>query len=498
MEYILEMKDIHKSFGPVKVLEGIDFSLIKGEVRALLGANGAGKSTLIKIVGGVHSQSSGDMILRGERVAFKNEHDSKSHGISIIYQELSLVPTLTVVQNMFLGRESTGAGGFLKKKDMYREYERICGDFDFNINPDTVVSRLSIANQQMVEIMKAVSWNADLVIMDEPTTSLTANEKEGLFRIIGRLKEMGKSIVYITHILEEVFRVCDSASVMRNGIMVGSYDIKELTKARITQLMTGNADSSIGDRKDYHYADYDSVPVLELKGVSRGNVVRDISFKVQKGEVVGLAGLVGSKRTETINLIYGLDRKTGGEILINGQPVDIRSPQQAIAHKIGYIPEDRKNLGLILDQEIYKNATAVQVSKFRKKGFLDKAGEVQFAESGVEKLGIKVNSVNQKVKELSGGNQQKVVVSKWLGQDMDLIIYDEPTKGIDIAAKEDIFRTIQDFSSQGIGVIFISSDLEEVIRVSDRIIVIRDGTAVCEMKNKDLTVQDIMNKIFNV
>lgn len=232
--------------------------------------------------------------------------------------------------------------------------------------------------------------------------------------------------------------------------------------------------------------------------MSRGNVVRDVSMKVHKGEVVGLAGLVGSKRTETINLIYGIDRKTGGEILVNGKAVDIRSPQQAIAHRIGYIPEDRKNLGLILDQEIYKNATAVQVSRFRRHGFLDRNQEIHFAEDGVSKLGIKINSVTQKVKELSGGNQQKVVVSKWLGQDMDLIIYDEPTKGIDIAAKEDIFRTIQDFSSQGIGVIFISSDLEEVIRVSDRIIVIRDGMAVCEMENRDLTVQDIMNKIFNV
>lgn len=498
MEYILEMKDIHKSFGPVKVLEGIDFSLAKGEARALLGANGAGKSTLIKIVGGVHAQTSGEVFLRGTRTSFKNEHDSKRQGVSIIYQELSLVPTLSVVENIFLGRESAGPAGFLNKRAMYQEYEKICGDFEFRIHPDTVVSKLSIASQQMVEIMKAVSCNADLVIMDEPTTSLTGNEKEGLFRIIERLKSMGKSIIYITHILEEVFRVCDSASIMRNGIMVGSFDIAELTKARITQLMTGNTDSGIKEKKDYTHADYTSVPVVELRHVSRGNVVKDVSFSVHRGEVVGLAGLVGSRRTEIINLIYGIDRKTSGEILINGQPQEIRSPGEAIAKKIGYIPEDRKNLGLILDQEIYKNATAVQISKFRKHGFLDRKTELDFAESGAKKLGIKLNAVTQKVKELSGGNQQKVVVSKWLGQDMDMIIYDEPTKGIDIAAKEDIFRTVEDFSAQGIGVIFISSDLEEVIRVSDRVMVIRDGGLVCEMKNENLTVQDIMNKIFNV
>lgn len=498
MEYILEMKGIHKSFGPVKVLEGIDFSLARGEVRALLGANGAGKSTLIKIVGGVHSQTSGEVLLKGRTVHFKNENDSRMHGISIIYQELSLVPALTVVENMFLGREMVSRGGFLNKRKMYQEYKRICSDFEFSIDPDTVVSRLSIANQQMVEIMKAVSCNADLVIMDEPTTSLTGNEKEGLFKIISRLKEMGKSVVYISHILEEIFRVCDSASIMRNGIMVGSYDIKDLTKESITSKMTGHAENGIKDKKDYHHADYEAEPVVELEHVSRGNIVKDVSFRVYKGEVVGLAGLVGSRRTEIINLIFGIDRKTGGQIRMNGKAVDMRSPQQAIAHKIGYIPEDRKNLGLILDQEVFKNATAVQIGKFRKGVFLDQKQETEFAESGAQKLGIKLNSVSQRVKELSGGNQQKVVVSKWLGQDMDLIIYDEPTKGIDIAAKEDIFRTIQDFSEHGIGVIFISSDLEEVIRVSDRVIVIRDGTAVCEMKNENLTVQDIMNQIFNV
>lgn len=498
METILEMKDIYKSFGQVKVLTGIDFSLHKGEVRALLGANGAGKSTLIKIVGGVHGQTSGEMILRGEPVHFKNNHESKMHGISIIYQELSLVPTLTVVENMFLGRESLSVGDFLDKKAMYREYAQICSDFEFEIDPDCIVGKLSIAKQQMVEIMKAVSCNADIIIMDEPTTSLTNNEKDGLFKIIHKLKKLNKSIIYISHILEEIFMVCDSASVMRNGILVGSYDIKELSKAKITELMTGNADSGIKDKKDYSYADYQAVPALEVRGLGRGTVVRDVSFKVHRGEVVGIAGLVGSKRTELVNLIYGVDRMDRGEILVKGNPVKVRSPKQAIASKIGYIPEDRKNLGLILDQEIYKNATAVQIGKFRSHGLLNKKKEIEFAEYGVSKLGIKISSVGQKIKELSGGNQQKVVVSKWLEQDMDLIIYDEPTKGIDIAAKEDIFHTVSDFSKQGIGVIFISSDLEEVLRVSDRVLVMRDGEMVGEMKNEEITVQDVMNRIFDV
>ncbi|GLC80512.1 sugar ABC transporter ATP-binding protein [Lacrimispora brassicae] len=497
MKRILEMKHIYKDFGTVKVLNDIDFSLEKGEVRALLGANGAGKSTLIKILGGVHAPSKGDIYLRGDKINFKDSYHSKQSGISVIYQELSLVPTLSVIDNIFLGREVV-SGVFLKKEEMKKEYEDICRRFSFDIPANAIVSKLSIARQQMVEIMKAVSCDTEIIIMDEPTTSLTNNEKASLFGIIAKLKEAGKSIIYISHILDEIFLNCDSASIMRNGIMVGSYDVKDLTKEKITQLMTGIDNSNIAGKKQTFHADYTSEPVLEVRNLGRGNVVKDVSFKVHKGEVVGIAGLVGSKRTEIINLIYGVDHCDRGEILRNGTVVKIRSPKQAIHHKIGFIPEDRKHLGLILGQEIYKNSTAVQVEKFKTSGFLNKGKEIEFAEFAVKKLGIKISNVKQKVKNLSGGNQQKVVVSKWLNQDMDLIIYDEPTKGIDIAAKEDIFHTVEEFSGQGIGVIFISSDLEEVIRVADRVLVVRDGTIVSELNNDNLTVQEIMDKIFDV
>jgi len=497
MNQILEMKHIYKDFGAVKVLNDIDFSLGKGEVRALLGANGAGKSTLIKILGGVHAPTKGEIYLRGDKINFKDSYHSKQSGISVIYQELSLVPTLSVIDNIFLGREMV-SGGFLKKEEMKKEYEDICRRFSFDIPANAIVSKLSIAKQQMVEIIKAVSCDTEIIIMDEPTTSLTNNEKASLYGMIAKLKALGKSIIYISHILDEIFLNCDSASIMRNGIMVGSYDVKDLTKEKITQLMTGIDSSNIAGKKQTFHADYTSEPVLEVRNLGRGNVVKDVSFKVHKGEVVGFAGLVGSKRTEIINLIYGVDHCDRGEILRNGTVVKIRSPKQAIHHKIGFIPEDRKHLGLILGQEIYKNSTAVQVDKFKTSGFLNKAKEIEFAEFAEKKLGIKISNVKQKVKELSGGNQQKVVVSKWLNQDMDLIIYDEPTKGIDIAAKEDIFHTIEEFSGQGIGVIFISSDLEEVIRVADRILVVRDGTVVSELTNNNLTVQEIMDKIFDV
>ncbi|WP_312447139.1 sugar ABC transporter ATP-binding protein [Lacrimispora sp.] len=497
MNQILEMKHIYKDFGAVKVLNDIDFSLGKGEVRALLGANGAGKSTLIKILGGVHAPTKGEIYLRGNKINFKDSYHSKQSGISVIYQELSLVPTLSVIDNIFLGREVV-SGVFLKKEEMKKEYEDICRRFSFDIPANAIVSKLSIAKQQMVEIMKAVSCDTEIIIMDEPTTSLTNNEKASLFGIIAKLKAAGKSIIYISHILDEIFLNCDSASIMRNGIMVGSYDVKNLTKEKITQLMTGIDSSNIAGKKQTFHADYTSEPVLEVRNLGRGDVIKDVSFKVHKGEVVGIAGLVGSKRTEIINLIYGVDHCDRGEILRNGTVIKIRSPKQAIHHKIGFIPEDRKHLGLILGQEIYKNSTAVQVEKFKTSGFLNKGKEIEFAEFAVKKLGIKISNVKQKVKELSGGNQQKVVVSKWLNQDMDLIIYDEPTKGIDIAAKEDIFHTIEEFSGQGIGVIFISSDLEEVIRVADRVLVVRDGTIVSELNNDNLTVQEIMDKIFDV
>jgi len=497
MDQILEMKQICKDFGAVKVLKNVDFSLGKGEIRALLGANGAGKSTLIKILGGVYPQTGGEIFLNGRKINLKDSNDSKQLGISIIYQELSLVPTLSVIENIFLGREHVDRG-FLKKKKMEQEYADICQRFAFDIPGNVTVSKLSIAKQQMVEIMKAVSGNSDIIIMDEPTTSLTNNEKEALFAIITQLKSIGKSIIYISHILEEVFLNCDSASIMRNGMMVGSYEIKELTKERITQLMTGMENSGIAGKKQTDYADYSSEPVLEVKKLGKRNVVKEVSFKIHRGEVVGFAGLVGSKRTEIINLIFGVDQSDCGEILRNGKPVMIKSPRQAIKHKIGLIPEDRKHLGLILSQEIYKNSTAVQINKFTTAIFLNTGKEIAFAEYSQKKLGIKMNNVRQKVKELSGGNQQKVVVSKWLNQEINLMIYDEPTKGIDISAKEDIFHTIEEFSSQGVGVIFISSDLEEVLRIADRVLVVRGGSIVGELKNENLTVQDVMDRIFDV
>lgn len=498
MDEILDLKGIYKSFGDVEVLKDINFSVKKGEVRGLIGANGAGKSTMIKVIGGVHQQTKGEILLKGVPIKFKDPHHSMESGISVIYQELSLVPTLTVIENMFLGREETKGKQILDKRAMESKYREICNKFDFDIDPNIRVSNLNIANRQMVEIMKAVSYDSDIIIMDEPTTSLTSNEKESLFKIIKMLKSMDKTIIYISHILDEIFLNCDNVSIMRNGVIVGTYDKKDLDKRKIAELMTGKEQLNIKEKKVSSFANYSEPPILQVENLSRKNVLKDVSFEVYRGEVVGLAGLVGSGRTEIINILYGLDKKDSGDVRLNGKIVNISSPKIAIKNKIGLIPEDRKDLGLILGQEVYKNSTAIQIDKMKSNGFINTNKEIDFAEEAVDQLSIKVNNVGQKVKELSGGNQQKVVVSKWLGQDLDLIIYDEPTKGIDISAKEDIFRNIEDLSEKGIGVIFISSDIEEVIRISDRVLVVRDGTIIDTMKNDNITVQDIMNKIFNV
>lgn len=498
MREVLNLRDIYKDFGEVEVLKGINFKMNKGEIRGLIGANGAGKSTMIKIIGGVYPQTKGEIILKNSPIKFKDPNHSMNSGISIIYQELSLIPTLTVIENMFLGREKTKGKQFLDKKAMEDEYKKICERFDFNIDPHIRVSNLNIANRQMVEIMKAVSYNADLIIMDEPTTSLTSTEKESLFKIIKMLKSLDKTIIYVSHILDEIFLNCDSVSIMRNGVIVGTYDKNDLDKRKIAELMTGKKQVEIKEKRTHSSARYNEPPILEVENLSRKDFLKDISFDVYRGEVVGLAGLVGSGRTEIINILYGLDQKDSGSIKLNGEITNIKSPKLAIKNKIGLIPEDRKDLGLILEQEIYKNSTAIQINKMKSNGFINKTKEIQFAEEAVKDLSIKVNKVTQEVKELSGGNQQKVVVSKWLGQDLDLIIYDEPTKGIDIAAKEDIFTNIENLAKKGIGVIFISSDIEEVLRISDRVLVIGDGSIVDTMKNDNITVQDIMNKIFNV
>lgn len=490
MDKILEMEEIKKSFLNVEILHGVDFSLEKGEIRALLGANGAGKSTLMKILCGIYQATSGTIKMEGRPVSISRPGVAKELGIAIVHQELSIIPTLTVLQNFFLGREEHSKG-LLDERRMRKEYERICAEFDFNVDPDIQAKKLSVAKQQMVEIMKILSQDAKIIVLDEPTTSLTDDEKKNLFGLIRQLKEKGKTIIYISHILEEIFLLADHATIMRNGTIVGTWDVKGLTIPLISEYMTG---SKIEYEQRKSTIQGGKPPILDVRGLS-GKHVHDVSFSVMPGEVVGLAGLVGAGRSEIVRALFGADAKSAGEIRIQGEARKIRTPADAIRNGIGLIPEDRKTEGLILKHEIFKNASMIQLAKMKKNHMLSEKKEKEYARNAVKQLSIKLNKVTDPVRNLSGGNQQKVVVSKWMSEDFKVLIFDEPTKGIDIGAKEDIFRIIDEFAKMGMGILFISSDLEEVIRVSDRLLVIRGGRIIEEMANRNVTQKIIMESI---
>ena len=489
MSSILKISNISKSFGNVEVLKNLSFEIAKGEVHAILGANGAGKSTLMKIIGGVQKQTSGDLYYKNDKVIFNSPHEAQKNGINIIYQELSLVPTLTAVENLFLGREILNNLKLIDKKKMLDEFNELCKKLNFDINPDIKVKNLSISKQQMVEIMKVIHQNADVIIMDEPTTSLSENEKLSLFKIIRTLKDEGKTILYISHMLDEIFIVCDRISILRDGNYVGTYDTKDMTKDKIISLMVGERNATLNDQKRKEKRI--GKKILELKNINKSNILKDISFSLNKGEILGIGGLVGSGRTELAEIIFGKEKIDSGEIYIDNQIQKIKSPEDAIKKGIGLIPEDRKHFGLIQKHSVTKNATLIQLDKIISKIFLNKNKEKDYINKAIKKMSIKVNDPSAKVSSLSGGNQQKVVVSKWMDMDMEILIFDEPTKGIDVSAKEDIFKIINDFSDKGMGIIFISSDLEEVARISDRAVIMKNGRIVKELIENEITIDNI-------
>lgn len=490
MDKFFVMQDICKSFSGVEVLHHVDFSLEKGEVHALLGSNGAGKSTLIKIISGIHSSSSGSITLDGESIAFADPRDAQRHGISLVPQEFCLVPTLTAMQNVFLGRESV-KGGMLDEKTMRAEYEKICRDFGFDIPADEPVENLTAAQMQMIEIMKALSVDARIIIMDEPTTSLTNNEKAKLFEIIERLRDDGTTIIYISHILSEVFRLCDRATILRNGEIVGTWKVNELDFGSVCRYMSGS-EVSIGARKQSRCRT-GAGSVLEVRGLSRKGAVDDVSFSVRPGEIVGLAGLVGSGRTELARLIFGADKKSGGSIAVSGKEVRIKHPSDAVKSGIGFVAEDRKHEGLVLNMPIYQNMTLAKLRELFAGRLLNRKTELEYAAKSKTELSIKLGSVADPVETLSGGNQQKVVLAKWMLDGLKVLILDEPTKGIDIGAKEDVFNAVDSLAEKGIGIIFISSDLDEVFRVSDKLLIMDGGRVIKEMKNENVTEAEVLD-----
>lgn len=492
MGNMLEMKQITKEFSGVSVLNGVDFNVEEGEIRALLGANGAGKSTLMKILCGVYHATSGEVWIDGTKREIRNPIEASAQGIAIVHQELSMIPTLSILENFFLGKEIR-KHGILQKAKMREEYFQVCDELDFHIDPDMKTRDVSVAKQQMVEIMKCIHANAKIIVFDEPTTSLTDDEKKTLFQVILKLKEQKKTIIYISHILEEIFLLADTVSIMRNGDMVGTFPKAEMSIPIISEHMSGK--KYVEGQRLHSYCQQDAEPIFTVSHLSAKNGTKDVSFSIKPGEVIGLAGLVGAGRSEIVRSIFGADSKSAGTIAVSGREVKISHPAHAIAAGIGLIPEDRKKEGVILKHEIYKNATLVQLKKMRSMGMLQTRKEKDFTNQAVSRLSIKIPSLAAPVMKLSGGNQQKVVVSKWLDEHMKVLIFDEPTKGIDVGAKEDIFRTVEDFAKMGMGIIFISSDLNEVIRTSDRILVVRDGKILKDVENKDITQKDIMEII---
>lgn len=493
-EYILECKNISKSFSGVKVLENINIKIKKGEIHAIMGANGAGKSTLMKIICGVHRANGGELLYMGKKEDFKSPLEAQKKGISIIYQELSLILTLKNYENLFVGNEIKKNKFFTDDEKMIEKFKLLCKDLNFDIDPLDITRNMSISKQQMIEILKAINNKSDIIIMDEPTTSLSEKEKQSLFEIIKKLKDSGKTIIYISHMLEEVFSVCERISILRDGKFIVTEEIKNLSKDEVVEYMTGKPVKKIVQKnKGENLKDI----ILSVKNLRYKNILKDVSFDLRKGEILGIAGLVGTGRTELAECIFGVKNKDSGEIFIENQKINIKHPKDAVKYGIGLIPEDRKNYGLILKHTIKNNSTIIQIEKMLNNKFISNKKENKHIEKAIKDLSIKVTNYELKVSSLSGGNQQKIVVSKWNDMDLKVLIFDEPTKGIDVNAKEDIFKIIESYSDKGMGIIFISSDLEEVERISDRVLILKKGSFIKELRDKEITIKNINNYVLN-
>ena len=471
-DLILSMKGITKSFSGVAALKNAALDLKAGEVVALMGENGAGKSTLMKILTGIYSKDSGEIQYMGQEVCFKGPAESEEAGISIVHQELNMMNDLTVAQNLFIGREEMN-GFLIDDKKMNEKARELFKVLKIDINPAEKIGNLTVGKQQMVEIAKAISSKAKVIIFDEPTAALTDSEIEELFKVIRDLKKQGTGMVYISHRMDEINVISDRVIVMRDGEYVGTLITKECSKDDIIKLMVGRA--IFGEPKTASNVAKDAPVVLKCENLNRGKAVKDVSFELRKGEILGFSGLMGAGRTEVARLIFGADKKDSGKIFINGKEVTINTPEDAVAHGIGYLSEDRKRYGLIVDKSVEENTVISSLNDFVKGIFIDKAKSKEVSKKYVESLKTKTPSVSQLVKKLSGGNQQKVVIAKWLVRNSDILIFDEPTRGIDVGAKSEIYALMEKLAKEGKSIIMISSELPEVLRMSDSVIVMCEG-----------------------
>ena len=489
-DVILTMKGIDKSFPGVHALDHVDLEVRRGEVHALMGENGAGKSTLMKVLTGIYSKDEGTITFEGKEVEFTNPREAQDAGIVIVHQELNMLGHLTVAQNIFIGREFM-KGKFSDDRKMNEEARKLFDQLGIDIDPTETMSRLTVGKQQMCEIAKAISHDAKVIIFDEPSAALTEAEIEELFKIIRDLRERQLGIVYISHRLDEIKVITDRVTVMRDGGYVGTLITKDCTKEDIINMMVGRV--IYEDPKTESQVAKDAPVVLKVEHLNAGRMVQDVSFELHKGEILGFSGLMGAGRTETMRALFGADPKQSGDIYINGEKVDIKTPKDAVSHGIGYLSEDRKRFGIIVDKTVAENSTMASLDEYMKGLFIDKKKEKEVAQKYVDILKKKTPGVDQLVVNLSGGNQQKVVIAKWLVRNCDILIFDEPTRGIDVGAKSEIYHLMNELVAEGKSIIMVSSEMTEILRMSDRIVIMCEGRKTGELGIEEATQERIMH-----
>lgn len=488
-DIILEMRGIDKAFPGVRALNDIDFVVRRGQCHCLVGENGAGKSTLIKILSGAYQRDRGTIRINGRDTGHLTPHLAQELGVSVIYQELELIPNLSVAENIMLGQAPVGLpGGFISWNKVYETAQELLDDLGVDIDPRAPVKDLGVALQQMTEIAKALSRKADIIVMDEPTSALTDQEIPQLFEAIRRLKTQNKSVIYISHRLEELYEIGDVATVLRDGEVVDTVPVSDLSMEKLVTMMVGR---ELKDKFPKQPASM-GAEVLRVEHLSRQGLLNDISLTLHRGEILGIAGLVGSGRTELARGIFGADSIDSGDIYVDGTTVDIKSPTDAVRAGIAFLTEDRKRQGLVLIHSVQNNITLASLRQFSPNTFIQRRGETQTASRLVDGLDIKTPSLSQQVQYLSGGNQQKVVVAKWLCSESKVLIFDEPTRGIDIGAKVEVYQLMNELVRQGVGIIMISSELPEILGMSDRILVMREGEIAGEFPREDASQETLL------
>ena len=485
---ILEMRSIDKAFGKTQALRGIHFELEEGEVHALLGENGAGKSTLIKVLGGVHQPDAGMIKIDGHEVRLEHVSQAQVLGIGIIHQEIVLVPALTIAENIFLGREPTTRLGLRDVKSIQRRAAEMMAALGLTLDVGLPVGKLTIAQQQMVEIVKAISFNVKILVMDEPTSSLSEEEVKKLFEIIRTLKGKGVSIIYISHRMAELFEISDRVTVIRDGTYVGTRETERTNPDELVAMMVGRSLESFYVRTFSKPGD----EVLRVEGLTRKGAFEDVSFAVCKGEILGFSGLVGAGRSEVMSAIFGGTPYDRGSIRLNGKPIRFKNTEEAIRHGVGMVPEDRKKMGLALVNTVGFNLTLAAISRLLKGGMIDPRARRAMIEESIRAYRIKTASPDITVSSLSGGNQQKVVLAKWLAAEPLLLILDEPTRGVDVGAKQEIYAIMNDLAAQGMAIVMVSSDLPEIINMCDRVCVMRAGRLIRELPREEISQENIM------